>query len=183
MSDRLTICDYFNELVDEVDLRAERLLDNYKLDHKDQLGKLINERRTKFIDTIEELKTHNLERLNDKVHQQSCDQGKGKEAIFDKYCFILDEIRLKMKDSEPVDDKLNHINETFGYLIVLEDGGLSERNLALFKEMVSINYAVANCDLSKESNVFNAILNDVIVRKIYILIIIFSIISIIWTYF
>lgn len=193
--------DYFDTLIDEVDFKAEKLLAKFTANYKENineqqksLGNLINKRRNLFIETIEGLKRHNIECLNKRRKldcEQNCNEQIDGENIFNKYCFILDKYDFDIANSTTNADDLNqsdldYIDENFGYLIVIEDGYVSERKLSLFKEIIFNGYLflfesedeigreqsnkfykkIDTCQLRRvESNIFNAKLNDVLVSK------------------
>lgn len=195
MSKNLKIIDYFDSLANQVDIKANKLLTEFsllnqqKIPNEDQLiVNLINQRRKSFIATIENIKQHNFEFFKDPI-----DQNDDENPIFDKFCFILDKFFMKeyISKLDVFDGILYsnefHINATFGYLIVVEDGCLTEKELALFKEIIYYGYAIEqdleNYDYreikdfkfiftfykyydkynSTESNIFNAKLVEVLV--------------------
>lgn len=177
MADRLKIIDYFDGLVDEIDLKSEKLLVKYAsnrlnntIEGDERVEKLIHERRTSFIETIQDLKKHNLTCLDKKADEQQSGQAIGNETIYDKYCFLLDKYDMKIKNIDLQEDDnfsshdLIDINETFGYLIVLEDGLLSQQKWNLFKEILFYGYSLEDFtneefDKSTENKLFKQIHN------------------------
>lgn len=149
MNNQLKIIDYFESLIDQVDLRAETLLsrmsslyDENVYNQELNLDKIINERRNTFIEEIQKVKIHNL---------QSIGKNTDDERIFDKYCFILDKCDLEVQRAylNPANNShvssMAQINRKFGYLIVLEDGRICQRNLDFLREMFLY------CDIVEEN--------------------------------
>lgn len=144
MTNRLKIIDYFEWLIDQVDIKAESLLKCIPddEDNDNRLKNDIEHRRSSFIDECKRLKEHNLNNLNVSSNDE--------QSLFSKYCIILDKFDLNMKaytknqlaaDKSQTSDfdydrfKLR-IEQTFGYLIVL-DGYLDETKLYMFKKLLA----------------------------------------------
>lgn len=204
MTNRLKVIEYFEALVNEVDLKAEYLLDKYVSNNhenvdeeKKQLEEQINERRHLFIDTIEQLKTHNLNFLDVNNDYTQPDDN---EKIFDKYCLILDKYDIEMENvkitnveftsqdsAQILNSYAKDINETFGYLVIVEDGVLIEQKLALLREIIfhgnfskneskekienkqnnNFYQTIANSK-TLESNIFDAKFDEVFVSKLLV---------------
>lgn len=204
MTNRLKVIEVFEALVNEVDLKAEYLLDKYVSNNhenvdeeKKQLEEQINERRHLFIDTIEQLKTHNLDFLDVNNDYTQPDDN---EKIFDKYCLILDKYDIEMENvkitnveftsqdsAQILNSYAKDINETFGYLVIVEDGVLIEQKLALLREIIfhgnfskneskekienkqnnNFYQTIANSK-TLESNIFDAKFDEVFVSKLLV---------------
>lgn len=150
MSKRLKIIDYFDSLINEVDLKAEKLLKHLPTYEDQDHRNRIHYKRKLFIDEIEKIKNFNLTSTDE---QNAVEDD---EYIFKKYCFILDKrhmnVRLYIKqkwvpkygiEEEFEDDNyLIVIDEKFGFLIVMEDGFVSEEKLNAFKELLTYQESI-----------------------------------------
>lgn len=141
MTERLEIIDYFEALINEIDLKAENLLTKIPQPYQG----LVNSKRGTFIDEIERVKAYNLSNLNNSQPPY------GKDSLFRRYCFILDMDQINGKrfmsnERERLEEErqanmnversfMEMIDKTFGVLIIL-DGYLSDWKICLFKEVL-----------------------------------------------
>lgn len=125
MTKRLELIEYFDSLSNEIDLKAENLLAELSKSNITEYETLIDNRRQLFIDEIERVKNHNLN------NWPSDDEAKSASHFFKLFCLLVD--RNNANDEN--DSTLKKINQTFGYLIVL-DGYLSPREVSFLKEML-----------------------------------------------
>lgn len=158
MAKRLEIINHFDSLIDEVELKAEKLLKKYPLleDEDDtKYRNVINKRRMRFIDELDAAKKFNLANLTE--NSDGDDEHMNKAAIFVKYCFNFDKYDMVVCDYASEDDDnhnehdhdcqhnslsanedriMQEIDETFGYFIVLNDGFLPQHEFELFQELL-----------------------------------------------
>lgn len=181
MSKYLTIIDYFESLINEVDLKAEYLLAKFYMDNL--RSSFINERRNSFINEIEQIKAHNLQYLNKRIERDNSPTTDDDwKILVDKYCFILGKYDMSFEQFDPIgnvdnDADAKTINETLGFLIVVQDGPFDEQNFSLFKEILFYGNRLnkhdeilrARCgkfhDKSRVSRIFNANFKDILVRR------------------
>lgn len=173
MTNRIKIIDYFETLINEVDIRAETLLAKYVSVRESNIDvKKVNQLRGLFIETLENLKIHNLKFLD--AHNFAQRDEDDDETLFDKYCFLLDPHDMSTQWHEK-----DNIDKAFGYLIVLEDGTLSKRKLALFREMIEKRtenhtfYQQMATFNHVESNIFNQKLDKIFVSGFINILILF----------
>lgn len=153
MTRRLEIIQYFDSVVNDVDLMAEELL-NLVSSHKnypDDLLKMINDKRTLLMDEIENVKRYNLDHADENEHDLCQDKTK----LFKKYCLLLDMFNWRhsfVQINYNQDNLKKVINEAFCFLIVLDEY-IEDRELALFKELISIKSN--HYEPMTRSNIFN----------------------------
>lgn len=139
MTHRLEIIEYFDSVVNEIDLKAEILLEKIP----ECYHELVNCKRQLFLDEIEQTKAYNLSHLNEDANIWN------KESLFKKYCFLVDMDKLNGHRFASFDRELFYqtrqanikaeqffkemIDKDFGILIVV-DGYLSDRKIFLFKD-------------------------------------------------
>lgn len=143
MSIRLQVIDYFDALINEVDIKAEKLLkllyDNIQVavENRQTLQAIINERRRLFIDEIETIKQFNVSNLNDDDASE-----------FKKYAFILDKYDMNVSQYENlsttqanfnpvVNEFIKEIDQKFGLLVLIDDGSPCDASMSMFKELLS----------------------------------------------
>lgn len=142
MVERLEIINYFNDQINEIDLKAEHLLTRIAQDYHGY----IDAKRKLFIDEIEHVKAFNLSNLNAEDEKPLT-----KDKIFKRYCFLLEMDKInrhrmistkkrnflyQRQENMNIGQLFNEmIDSYFGVLIVL-DGYLSDRKVDLFKELL-----------------------------------------------
>jgi Leucine-rich repeat (LRR) protein len=102
---RLKIVDYFDGVINKIDLKSEVALLNQGKNET-----LVNTQRLKLIEKIKEIEKFNLASLVSAADEP-----------FAKYCFLIEKIGLRDK-----------INEPFGFLIILEDFSMSDAQFQLY---------------------------------------------------
>lgn len=127
MNELFKISDYFDMLVNEIDLKSERLLnliDTESYNFKEKWKMLINERRICFINEIEAVQRFSSSRVGSLL----------------PYCFILDKTNMNLCNYLQYSDSDAElrllIDETLGFLILLSDGCLDEQEMILFKHLL-----------------------------------------------
>lgn len=142
MSGRLQIIEYFDALINEIDLKAETLLIQIPKEYHEY----IDDKRQSFIREVDQIKQFNLLNLNE------VDELLNQQSLFKKYCFLLDMEKMtghrfisydkeRYYEKRLKNLKLNHffteiIDKSFGVLIILLDGYLSDEKVSLFKELL-----------------------------------------------
>lgn len=143
MTQKLQIIDYFDSLINDIDLKAERLLTKIPESYQEY----VNVKRRSFIDEIELIKQYNLSNFESYDSPESL----RKEQLFMRYCFCLDMDQMnghrfisdrienyyeERQEDMKVDELFNEIiNKAFGILIIL-DGYLSDEKLSLYRELL-----------------------------------------------
>lgn len=138
MTNRLEIINYFDSLINDVDLIAEELL-NLTLDSKTyrddiSVETMINDKRTLLIDKIQDVKTYNLNHLDENEQ----DLSENKTNLFKNYCLLIN--RYDWRDSlrqtnANIDIFKKAIHEAFCFLVVLDEF-VDDNKLTLFKELI-----------------------------------------------
>lgn len=156
MANRMKIIEYFDSLINEVDIKAEKLLELY---HVENLQQLINNTRQLFINEIELIKNFNLSNLSNNEDENFTENDTIEDRLYKKYCFTLDKHLKKYFDLAFENSVQEKIREKFGFLIVT-DAYISKHKLSLFRELLSYgsdsdDEIDENNSESKESNIFN----------------------------
>ena len=132
------MAEYFDRLVNEVDLSAELLLaeyaDIFRVDEEAQ----VNERRSELIEAIRAVETKSFARLQQLVLEgrltadiNSLDDDRLYEFLLDQSCFIV--------TSECMDNTKEYASlaeATLGHLVIVEDGYVSSQTVDLIKELL-----------------------------------------------
>jgi hypothetical protein len=116
---RLRVADYFDSLVNEIDLKAETLL-------AEDLGRdetLINTKREVFINEIKQLQEVNLNNL---------DLNESEDLTFSNFAFMIDKNQLGCSD------ELSYLDNLFGYL-VKTGSFLNTESVDCFKQLLEMN--------------------------------------------
>jgi hypothetical protein len=123
---KIKIFEYFDELVNKIDLKAERLLlGKQKLTNVQ--SEKINRERTELIEAIRNAEQYNYHHLNslDRAHFENKTDSELYEIIFPKFTFLLDSDEAKIESQR-----------TLG-CIVLTDKFMTVSQVALYKELIS----------------------------------------------
>jgi hypothetical protein len=122
---KLLITNYFDSLINQVETRTLKLIDEHSGDEEYRLR--VDTKREAFISEIKRVKTQNLTNLElndlDAINEIARLTGYSlHKRIFKPFCFLLE-----VKDSDE-----------FGslYLIVIEDGYVSDRTIKYYVEMI-----------------------------------------------
>jgi hypothetical protein len=111
---RMQIVDYFDSLINQIDLKAEQLLIELPSDHE-----FINSKRAEFIHEIKQIEAYNLNNLNEN------------EPVFKKFAFIIDQNELGTYAD------LSQIDSKFGYLVKM-DRFITPGSLECFREALKM---------------------------------------------
>jgi hypothetical protein len=117
---RLQVVDYFDSLVNEVDLKAEQSLAE-SIDDREK-SELISRKRALFLQELKEMETLNLR------HLEKLEPAADEDDIFKVFCFFIDKTDMEMSHVR------SEIDAVFGYLLVLEDEHMSKERLARFRK-------------------------------------------------
>lgn len=125
---RLDLVDYFDSLVADVDLKAERLIiaDQLTPNGESRLDE-INSKRNAFIKQIRAILAFNLAQADAKYSTQPGFKP------FTRFCFIIDDNQLDLSSC------LGPVGSTFGYLIVL-DRFVDQPSLDCYKELLGFYF-------------------------------------------
>lgn len=145
MSKRLQIIDYFDRLVNELEIKAEYVLNQLTgittAELRLDLKKRVIDRLKSFVDEIERVQSFNLKNLPE---NDDDNEALNPAEIYAKYCFLLDKYDMNVRKYETdncakltTESNLRMmIDETFGYLIVT-DAHVADSRLDMFKELLS----------------------------------------------
>lgn len=157
MDQRLRTIEYFESLINEVNLKSEILLKRLseikkQLTDVDWYERIIQERRRKFIKEIDQTKNYNLSCLEDSQPFQRSKRPRlisevNNEPNFSRICYILDKFDMNLREYMSLDNHNNNrlagefnfestINENFGYLVIVQDGTISQHMMDSFKELL-----------------------------------------------
>jgi hypothetical protein len=124
---KLRISNYFDELVNTIDLKAERLLlSNQKM--TDAQSNKINLERSELISAIrsaEQLNYHHFDSL-ERQFLENKTESELNETLFQKFAFLLDSDEVQIGSHQT----------SLGYL-VLTDRYLNDSQISLYKELIS----------------------------------------------
>ncbi len=123
---RLRIVDYFDKLINEIDLKTEKLLCQAK-ESEDE--KKLNERRKAFIDEIKRIESVNLQRLEQYRDFASAEND---ESLFDSFCFI---IPANLKEPTKTNTINSEMQNELGALMVI-DKYLSKESIDCYMELL-----------------------------------------------
>ena len=110
---RLKIVDHFAYLVNQIDIKAESLLQSAStaaVPEQTAKFEIINEKRANFINEIKKEEEFNLRHLKEIEIVEAEDEEKTNSIIFKSFCLIVDKSDLEFPD-------LTVIDATFGYLL------------------------------------------------------------------
>ncbi len=119
------IDDYFTDLINELDIKAEKLL--AKIDLTQEQIKKINKKREEFIKEIQNVKSFNLEALEFKSFDQE-ELNFNLERLLSKFCFTITDPKTDLAE-------LDFIDIYFGYLIICDEY-VSKEVLENFKKII-----------------------------------------------
>lgn len=114
---RLKIVGLFDNLINQIDLKAESLIASLRGVQFDRLYEIIVAKRELFVNELKKLQEYNLKLLS-----------RDEKSLFKKFCFIMDENDL--------DSIVRTIDSPFlGYLVIL-DCPLSPESLTYYKSFL-----------------------------------------------
>ena len=148
---RLRIVDYFESLVNQIDLKAETLIIDLRYEKEESL---INEKRKQFIDEIKQIEDFNLRNLNNlNVENLSLlSEEEANDKVFAKFCFIVYKSCMEFSN-------LSQIDSTLGFLILLEKY-IRKDKLQRYKELLKLS---CRTKLHFSSNFFNSKYNKPVI--------------------
>jgi hypothetical protein len=141
---RLNLVDYFDGLINEVDLKAEKEIaqeteaNGAESKNIANLVEFINKKRLFFVDEIRTIELGNLKFVN-KLNLTGLEinaPGQLNEMIFESFCFLM-----------------SKSGQSIGQLFVI-DKYLPEKNLECFKELAR-SFGVNGLKLSYTNSIFN----------------------------
>lgn len=156
MRNALIIDDYFESLVNQVDCKAEALInENYSITW---LVDKINERRMLYNEGIRKIKEENLKKLSNKkikLDNEPRSEEELREQLFSPFCFLLDTDDINVPNEEFRLQKWTLVDRTFGYLIILPCYVKTEKLNIYRKFSKCFNHFITNRPPLKDTNVFN----------------------------
>jgi hypothetical protein len=162
--------EYFDGLINEVDLKAETLLDSIgdsRGETDAALREHVHKKRQLLIEEIKSARDFNVAHVNQRDNKGEI----SKKDLFKKHCFFYKSIHLESERFREIPDVTNYCElnrlkrDLFGYLIVL-DGYLTNRKMSLFREIGSLHFRHENDSETrpKKSRIFNADYADINVK-------------------
>jgi hypothetical protein len=118
--------------VNEIDLKAETLLNEQAHDASSEINHEINQSRLQLIDAIRQCEKHNLDclELSESGHVEE-----NNELIFNKFCFLVQNETRQQQPTAAFTDPVSQQNILDCHLIVT-DKYISSLNLKYFKELL-----------------------------------------------
>ena len=125
---RIKIVDYYESLIDKVDLKAQALIIK-----EFSSVPLINERKKSFTQELKNLEAICLRNfyLTNLMNYRDVPDDVIDDMIFKTFCFIIDSKDLSFNE-------LNNVDATFGYLVVV-DKHLSREKITRYRELLKFS--------------------------------------------
>jgi hypothetical protein len=162
---RLRVAEYYDLLVNQIDLKAETFLAENEL--RDEERTLVEGKRSHFLNEIKRIESLNFKFLDESNFTN--DELNHDEAIFKpEFCFIVSGAELA---DVAIKNSLNRFDVAFGYLVIT-DKFLSAEQLACYREVLekygictdynsklSANNRLFELVTDKSSNIISAMVN------------------------
>jgi hypothetical protein len=164
---RKQIIDYFDRLLELVELRTGELSAEAASNRDPEASELVLEKRELFIDEIKNIRAYNLDNLGFidpedlKCLAESGESDEVSDVIFKRFCFFVSKSEVEIFSTTM---QLSHVDASFGYLVVL-DRYLNKANLECYWEF--LKFMNAKKTLNEKSSFFE-LRKDVRIPEFYL---------------